>query len=125
MRKEPEQKLANRWPKWFELEGDPAKHSCVTVFSTQTAGSISSGDCASKSKRWLTRGNPLRLPRSKRNLVGLRFYIDGANKAIFALIATAEEESFHICEVCGQPGRLRSGGWVRTRCDEYSIADAP
>jgi hypothetical protein len=33
------------------------------------------------------------------------------------LVAAAEQESFHICEVCGQPGYLI--GHNRPRCDEH------
>jgi hypothetical protein len=37
--------------------------------------------------------------------------------AIRACIGAAAQESFHICEVCGQPGYLI--GHNRTRCDEH------
>jgi hypothetical protein len=30
----------------------------------------------------------------------------------------AERESAHVCEACGQPGKLRTqGGWLLTRCE--------
>jgi hypothetical protein len=45
------------------------KPACISVFNTVTAGSISYGGCASKSKRFRTRGHPFRSPRSKRNSV--------------------------------------------------------
>jgi len=37
----------------------------------------------------------------------------------FAIVNEAEERSRHICEVCGQPGKLREDlVWVLTLCDE-------
>jgi hypothetical protein len=53
-------------------------------------------------------------------LLGRLLYFEGGNDAfdaIRALIAAAQQESFHICEVCGQPGTLR--GQTRTRCDVH------
>lgn len=52
----------------------------------------------------------------------LRFYIEGISEGAFDeaydLIDEAEEKSAEICEKCGQPGKLRGGGWVQTLCDE-------
>lgn len=46
----------------------------------------------------------------------LRFYVDGEDDKISALIEDAEEESKTICEVCGSPGKLITSGWCSTRC---------
>ena len=62
-------------------------------------------------------GTPFKVAQVKEKFGGLCFYIEGGNEAIFALIETAELESFHICEVCGQPGYLI--GHNRARCDEH------
>jgi len=32
-------------------------------------------------------------------------------------IEQAEEESYKICETCGQPGKISGGGWVYTACE--------
>jgi hypothetical protein len=85
-----------------------------------TAGSIWSGDCASNSKRLCRRGQPFKVAQVKEKFGGLRFYFEGGNDAFHAIracIAAAAQESFHICEVCGQPGYLI--GHNRTRCDEH------
>jgi hypothetical protein len=50
---------------------------------------------------------------------GLRFYVDGT-KELLDFIDEMEARSLEICEVCGQPGRPREGGWVRTLCDEHA-----
>lgn len=51
---------------------------------------------------------------------GLRFYADNADDYTQGLISMAESVSYTVCEVCGQRGKRRSGGWIRTLCDEHS-----
>lgn len=57
------------------------------------------------------------LAQVKEKFGGLRVYIDGGSDAAHDIVAAAEEESFRICELCGDPGRVRGGGWLVTRCD--------
>jgi len=59
----------------------------------------------------------------KEKFGGLRFYVNcrNDNDAIRHRILAAQEESFHTCEVCGQPGRLRrEGRSIKTLCDEHA-----
>lgn len=58
--------------------------------------------------------------QTKEKFGGLRFYIGGGTDAIFTRIDDAELESYQTCEVCGQPGVLHSGGWLKTLCDEHA-----
>lgn len=37
----------------------------------------------------------------------------------YGALRMAEVASFRICEVCGSPGKRRSGGWIRTLCDAH------
>jgi hypothetical protein len=37
---------------------------------------------------------------------------------IFDIVMKAEQDSYKICEQCGQPGKTRGGGWVRTLCEK-------
>jgi hypothetical protein len=65
-------------------------------------------------------GTPIKVAQVKEKFGGLRFYFEGGNDASPAIrtcIAAAAQESFHISEVCGQPGYLM--GYNRTRCDEH------
>jgi hypothetical protein len=55
----------------------------------------------------------------KEKFGGLRFYIGSGTQAIFERISKAEEESYTICETCGEPGKLRGGGWLKTLCDGH------
>ena len=57
----------------------------------------------------------------KEKFGGLRFYVNcRRNEEIRQRIGIAAEESFHTCEVCGQPGTLREDRWIRTLCDEHA-----
>lgn len=53
----------------------------------------------------------------KEKFGGLRFYIEGGSDAIHDLIDAAENESLKTCEMCGEPGERRGGGWISTECD--------
>jgi len=56
----------------------------------------------------------------KEKFGGLRFYVTPATHKIFDRIHEVEEESFHICEVCGKPGKLRNKiPWWQTLCDTH------
>lgn len=55
----------------------------------------------------------------KEKFGGLRFYINSASDDVSEAINEAEEKSFKVCEVTGNPGELRTDlGWYRTLSDE-------
>lgn len=56
----------------------------------------------------------------KEKFGGLRFYINGARDEVHKLIRGAENKSYEICEVCGEPGEMRHGGWTVTLCDKHN-----
>ena len=50
----------------------------------------------------------------------LRLYLTtSANSEMRERVRAAEEESGSTCRVCGQPGELRYGGWIKVLCDEH------
>lgn len=55
----------------------------------------------------------------KEKFGGLRFYTNGNYDAYKDLTEAAEAEAAKTCEVCGEPGQLRSGSWLRTTCEEH------
>ena len=57
----------------------------------------------------------------KEKFGGLRFYINSAPEKVYDLISKAEKKSYEICEVCGEPGEMRSGGWILTLCDKHNL----
>lgn len=58
----------------------------------------------------------------KEKFGGLRFYVDHAPERIRNYIDFAEQLSNYTCEVCGQPGKHRGGGWIKTLCDFHGKA---
>jgi len=55
----------------------------------------------------------------KEKFGGLRFYYDGGNDIIAGMVSMAEAWAEHTCEECGKPGQSRTGGWIKTLCDEH------
>lgn len=56
---------------------------------------------------------------------GLRIYSSPYHEEFDRFITELEKESFTICEECGAPGQLRSGGWYVTLCDEHAKGRTP
>jgi hypothetical protein len=61
----------------------------------------------------------------KEKFGGLRFYVDILNspdanpEEVYELISDYEDKSYHICEVCGESGKLYAKGWHQTLCDKH------
>ena len=57
----------------------------------------------------------------KEKFGGLRFYYGNSNQdeGFYQQVCKAEELSYKTCEECGEPGKLRGGGWVKTLCDKH------
>jgi len=53
----------------------------------------------------------------------LRFYYRGGDELIAGMVWFAEYFSYSVCEVCGDPGRIRRTGWISVLCDLHA-ADA-
>ena len=58
----------------------------------------------------------------KEKFGGLRYYLGSVHEDLFdkayELVSKAERDSFSICETCSAPGVLRSGNWLKVRCDK-------
>jgi hypothetical protein len=55
----------------------------------------------------------------KEKFGGLRFYYQGGDDNIHGMVRMAESWAARTCEECGKPGQSRSGGWIKTLCDEH------
>jgi hypothetical protein len=55
----------------------------------------------------------------KEKFGGLRFYYQGGDDTVGGMVRMAERWADYSCEECGKPGTKRSGGWIKTLCDEH------
>ena len=63
--------------------------------------------------------NNIMITQVKEKFGGLRFYIGGASAEILDEIEKAENESYKICERCGEPGKPKADPyWIQTLCDK-------
>lgn len=65
----------------------------------------------------------------KEKFGGLRYYFtpslpwdDITVRIMDDVVSAAEYRCSYTCEVCGERGRARPGGWVKTLCDEHAGA---
>jgi hypothetical protein len=64
------------------------------------------------------------LDQVKEKFGGLRVYFHTTESLgevydqVDKLIDEAEDKSFKTCENCGESGKVRGGGWIRTLCDK-------
>lgn len=61
----------------------------------------------------------VKVTQIKEKFGGLRFYYDGGDDYTDGLVQMAEAWASKTCEECGKPGKSRSGGWIKTLCDEH------
>lgn len=122
MKKELEGKFRERWPAWFaDLYGDPSQ-TCMAWGFTHDDGwfDLVWGLCEKIEALGPEATERFKVEQVKEKFGGLRIYTSGGNEAIRELIHQADIQSFHICEICGEPGVLRGGSWLQTLCDVHA-----
>jgi hypothetical protein len=124
MREELERRLVERWPTWFNVEGDIRETSMPFGFAHGDGWFDLVWRLCERlepvvAAREAETAHPFQVLQVKEKFGGLRFYPNYNNNAISALIEAAEIESFHTCEVCGQPGERRGASWLQTTCDKH------
>ena len=55
----------------------------------------------------------------KEKFGGLRFYYSGGDSYVSGMVRMAESWAARHCEECGNPGKAREGGWIRTLCETH------
>ena len=63
--------------------------------------------------------DPVVILQIKEKFGGLRFYYSGGDDVVYGMVRMAEVWAANTCEVCGTKGTIRTGGWVKTLCDEH------
>jgi hypothetical protein len=126
MRKELEQRLFEHWPTGFNPKGD-VRHTLMSFGFQHEDGWFDilwrlCGDLEPRVAEFEHEagGRQFEILQVKEKFGGLRVHVNDANDAIRQCIETAIGESFRTCEVCGQPGKQREGGWIKTLCDVHA-----
>lgn len=60
-----------------------------------------------------------RFSQVKEKFGTLSAYYDGPDHGVEVIIEAAERLSGCICDECGSIGKLRTGGWYATRCEDH------
>lgn len=127
MRKELEQKLVERWPTWFNPEGDFRLTAMTRGFEHDDGWFDILWRLCEDLEPLVAEfekagGGQFEILQVKEKVGGLRVYVNDADDSIRLRIETAQLESFCTCEICGQPGKRREGCWIKTLCDEHASA---
>lgn len=114
MKKELQEKFYKNFPKLYQQHKLPASQTCM-------CWGICCGDgwydlLWELSEKLESMG--VQAVQVKEKLGTLRFYTDLYNEEISKLIREACDKSSVICEVCGNPGSLRTDGWWETLCNK-------
>ena len=129
MRKELEQRLVERWPSWFNTGGDIRDTAMPRGFEHDDGWF----DLIWRLCEYLeplvaeferATERQFEVLQVKEKFGGLRFYVNcRKEEAVRQRIGTAAQESFHTCEICGQPGKLREDSWIKTLCDLHNTLE--
>lgn len=119
MKEELEKKLVEKYPKLYTQYGGSIYETCMGWGMTCGDGWFNIiKDLSEK----LSKFEGVEAAQVKEKFGGLRFYVDGTTtenyKEVHKIISEAERKSFETCENCGEPGKQRGGGWIRTLCDK-------
>jgi hypothetical protein len=129
MNKALEQKMVERWPTWFNTGGDIKDTAMARGFEHDDGWFDILWRLCEDLEPLVTEmeragGPKFEVLQVKEKFGGLRFYVScRRHEAISQRIGIAADESFHTCEVCGQPGRLREDRWIKTLCDEHDTRE--
>jgi hypothetical protein len=129
MRKDLEQRLVERWPTWFNTGGDIRCTAMPRGFEHDDGWFEIVWRLCEDLEPLVAEfeeagGQKFEVLQVKEKFGGLRFYVNcRKEKVISQRIGIAVQESFHTCEICGQPGTLREDSWIKTLCDEHNTAE--
>ena len=125
MNKELERRLVERWPSWFNVQGNLQQTLMPFGFEHRDGWFEIVWRLCEQLEPLVTlleaeTARQFEVLQVKEKFGSLQFYCNTSNDAIRKVIECAELESMETCDMCGKPGTQRRGGWVRTRCDEHT-----
>ncbi len=120
MNKELEQKFIERFPSFFQ---DMYGHESLTCMHWGIATGDGWYELLWKLCIDIEATNPpkeFKFEQIKEKFGQLRIYTWEDTEEIEQLIIKAEEDSAHICEVCGNPGKIQTDRvWLQALCEEH------
>lgn len=124
MKPELEHKLVEAYPSLFRGESLPKTESLMCFGCECGDGWYSILDFASfLISRHRNLSPDFKWFQIKEKWGTLRLYHDGlGDEYTRGVIAMAEAMSSAVCEQCGDAGKRRGGGWIRTLCDRCNDA---
>ena len=125
MRKELDEALCKKYPEIFrDRHGDMRTTAMCWGFECGDGWyNIIDAACAQiENRAYNNRLNGVEFPpvvatQIKEKYGTLRFYYTGGDDYVDGVVSMAETISAKTCEVCGAPGKLREGAWLKTLCD--------
>lgn len=116
MNKENTEKLYNDFPELYKQRFLPMTQSCL-CFGIETGNGWF--DLIYDLSKKLTELNiGIEAVQVKEKFGGLRFYTNFYSEQSNKLIEEAENKSYKICEICGNPGEPNDNGWISTLCEK-------
>jgi hypothetical protein len=114
MKLELQEKLFNKYPNLYKQRHLPMTETCMNWGICTGPGWYNLIDELSSKLEPMG----VEAVQVKEKLAGLRYYISFGNDEAYELINKAEEESYKICEECGEPGKIRGKVWLKTLCNK-------
>ena len=106
---------------YTEYESATHSHYAATRYPRDDGGRYLA-DCQEKLQKAID--NLPVIAQVKEKMGTMRFYVQGHDRRVDALVSMAELISTHTCEVCGKPGKLdTNSGWFKTHCPEHFNPD--
>jgi len=123
MRKELEQKLYEKYPKIFIEKDLSPQESCMSYGLSFSDGWYDIVDQLCENIQRHCDENDIQVVcvQAKEKFGSLSFYISEYNDYLCKVVNEAWIASSKTCEYCGSQGKSRSGGWIKTLCDDCDV----
>lgn len=110
-----EKSIIEKYPSLFANVGQKGSPMCFGLEVGDGWAGIISTMCWILNQR--DTDKKFRFDQIKEKFGLLRAYHTGGSEYMAGVVRMAEDISGKTCEVCGQPGEQRKGGWIKTLCD--------
>ena len=121
MKKELDEKICKKYPKIFAQRNYPMTETAMCWGFECGNGWYDLIDnlCADLQAHCDKNNVTIEVCQVKEKYGGLRFYVMGGDDHCDELINKAEQQSYNICEICGEKGELnKEDRWLMVRCDK-------